>query len=91
MDSPGYCAQYCTYTVMENESRNIISIATVDKRQTRRNSVVMEKKAFVDSMTQLLTELKVVEVCMDAHVQISSLMGKQALLSVCISGNVMVC
>ena len=75
MDSPGHCAQYCTYTVMENESRDIISVFTVDKRQTQRNSVIMEKKAFVASMTELLSELKVVEVCTDAHVQISSLMG----------------
>lgn len=76
MDSPGHCAQFCTYTVMENESRDIISVVTVDKRQTQRNSVIMEKKAFVDTMTQLLTELKVAEVCTDAHVQISTLMGK---------------
>ena len=75
MDSPGYCAQYCTYTVMENQSRDIVSVVTVDKRQTGRNSVVMEKAAFVESMTELLSELKVVEVCTDAHVQISSLMG----------------
>ncbi|XP_044185534.1 uncharacterized protein LOC122965488 [Thunnus albacares] len=28
MDSPGHCAQYCTYTTMENESRAILSIIT---------------------------------------------------------------
>lgn len=73
MDSPGYCAQF---TVMENETRDIVSVVNVDKRQTQRNSVVMERKAFVDSMIQLCEELNVVEVCTDAHSQISSLMGK---------------
>ncbi|XP_026061558.1 uncharacterized protein LOC113045398 isoform X1 [Carassius auratus] len=31
MDSPGHCAQYCTYTAMENESREIISVITGQK------------------------------------------------------------
>ncbi|KAL7389630.1 hypothetical protein ABVT39_007412 [Epinephelus coioides] len=77
MDSPGHCAQYCTYTVMDNKSKDIVSILTVDKRQTDRNSVIMEKKAFVDTMTQLITEVKVVEMCTDAHVQISALMDRR--------------
>ncbi|XP_067304915.1 uncharacterized protein [Pseudorasbora parva] len=29
MDSPGHCAQYCTYTTMENESKEIISVVTI--------------------------------------------------------------
>uniref|UniRef100_A0A671USX1 Uncharacterized LOC115574863 n=1 Tax=Sparus aurata TaxID=8175 RepID=A0A671USX1_SPAAU len=76
MDSPGYCAQYCTYTAMENDSQEIISIVTVDKRETGRNSVVMEKEAFVRTVDRLLEEVKLVEVCTDAHVQISALMNK---------------
>lgn len=76
MDSPGYCAQYCTYTAMENDSQEIISIVTVDKRETGRNSVVMEREAFVRTVDRLLEEVKLVEVCTDAHVQISALMSK---------------
>ncbi len=78
MDSPGHCAQYCTYTAMENESREIISIITIDKRETQRNSVIMEKEAFIQTVDMLLTEVKLVEVCTDAHVQISALMSKFA-------------
>lgn len=40
---PGHCAQYCTYTAMENESQEILSIITIDKRETQRNSVIMER------------------------------------------------
>ncbi|XP_026133574.1 uncharacterized protein LOC113112325 isoform X2 [Carassius auratus] len=76
MDSPGHCAQYCTYTAMENESREIISVITVDKRETGRNSVIMEREAFVRTVDTLLNEVKLVEVCTDAHVQISALMNK---------------
>ncbi|KAG5281254.1 hypothetical protein AALO_G00069120 [Alosa alosa] len=74
MDSPGHCAQYCTYTAMENESREILSVITVDKRETGRNSVIMEREAFVRTVDTLLNEVKLVEVCTDAHVQISALM-----------------
>lgn len=79
MDSPGHCAQYCTYTAMENESREIISVITVDKRETGRNSVIMEREAFVRTVDTLLNEVKLVEVCTDAHVQITALMSKLPL------------
>lgn len=53
MDSPGFCAQYCTYSVMENDSKDIISMVTVDKRETARNSVIMEKEAFIRTFDTL--------------------------------------
>ena len=34
MDSPGFSAQYCTYTTMDNDSKEIISIVNIDKRET---------------------------------------------------------
>ncbi|KAK1891048.1 S-adenosylmethionine decarboxylase proenzyme [Dissostichus eleginoides] len=46
MDSPGFCAQYCTYTAMDNDSKNIICMINIDKRETQRNSVIMEKEGF---------------------------------------------
>ena len=33
-DSPGHCAQYCTYTLMDCECKSIVSTITVDKRET---------------------------------------------------------
>ncbi|XDV33212.1 hypothetical protein PO909_003727 [Leuciscus waleckii] len=76
MDSPGYCTQYCSYTAMENDSKEIISVVTIDKRQTARNSVIMEKEAFVTTMDKLLGEVKIAEICTDAHTQIASVMNK---------------
>lgn len=64
---------------MENESREIISVITVDKRETGRNSVIMEREAFVRTVDTLLNEVRLVEVCTDGHVHISALMSKLAL------------
>lgn len=47
---------------------------TVDKRQTNRNSVVMEKEGFVRTMDALLPEIPV-KVVTDAHRQISALLS----------------
>ncbi|XP_035679337.1 uncharacterized protein LOC118417746 [Branchiostoma floridae] len=75
MDSPGHCAQYCTYTALDNESRSIVAIEVVDKRETDRNSSVMEKDGFKKAMDDLLDKgVPITEVCTDAHPQISSLM-----------------
>ncbi|KAG1928002.1 hypothetical protein F2P79_023847, partial [Pimephales promelas] len=78
MDSPGFCAQYCTYTIMENDTKEILSLVNVDKRETQRNSVIMEKEGFIRSFDQLYHEVKLAEVCTDAHSQISALFSRAA-------------
>ncbi|KAG1927355.1 hypothetical protein F2P79_024293 [Pimephales promelas] len=77
MDSPGHCAQYCTYTTIEQESRDIIHIVSVDKRETSRNSVIMEKECFVRTMDALLPNVKIKEVVTDAHPQIMALLNPE--------------
>ncbi|KAK7151613.1 hypothetical protein R3I94_008067 [Phoxinus phoxinus] len=74
MDSPGHCAQYCTYTTIEQESRVIVHIVSLDKRETNRNSTIMEKECFVRTMDTLLPEIHISEVVTDAHPQISALL-----------------
>ncbi|XP_030268504.1 uncharacterized protein LOC115579134 [Sparus aurata] len=74
-DSPGHSAQYCSYTTMELETREIVHVATVDKRQTNWNSNVMEKEGFIQTVEKLTKEIKVVEFCTDAHVQIEALLN----------------
>lgn len=74
MDSPGHCAQYCTYTTIEQESRDTVHIVTIDKRQTNRNSVIMEKQGFIKTMDALLQKTPVKEVVTDAHRQITALL-----------------
>lgn len=56
MDSPGHCAQYCTYTIMENESKKILCILTMDKRMTGKNSCTLEKSLLPERFTVPLTE-----------------------------------
>ncbi|KAK0144638.1 hypothetical protein N1851_016980 [Merluccius polli] len=72
-----HCAQYCTYTTLEQESRDIVHIVTVDKRETNRNSVIMEKVCFIRTMDTLIQEIPVTEVVTDAHPQISALLSKE--------------
>ncbi|XP_014670470.1 PREDICTED: uncharacterized protein LOC106811400 [Priapulus caudatus] len=75
MDSPGFSAQYCTYTFMENESHKILTLRTLDKRTTERKSVNMEKMGFNSALQELLEkELKVDEVVTDAHMAIGACM-----------------
>ena len=57
--STGHTAQYCTYTTMENESKDIISVVTVDKRQTSNNSVIMENHAVIQTFDSLLEDLNI--------------------------------
>lgn len=76
MDSPGHCAQFCSYTFMEYETKKILSIVTMDKRMTDKKSTVLEKACFLKGLRELLAKnLKVVEVVTDAHPQIESLMS----------------
>ncbi|KAJ0060515.1 hypothetical protein NL108_014994 [Boleophthalmus pectinirostris] len=73
MDSPGFCAQYCTYTMMDNDTKKIVYMHSSDKRETQRNSVTVEKHCFLKCMDEIMKDLTVKEVCTDAHSQISSL------------------
>ncbi|TDG95950.1 hypothetical protein EPR50_G00242870 [Perca flavescens] len=60
---------------MELDSKEIVYVATIDKRQTNWNSNIMEKEGFIQTVDKLTKDLKVVEFCMDAHVQIGALLS----------------
>ncbi|KAK3085827.1 hypothetical protein FSP39_009247 [Pinctada imbricata] len=78
MDSPGHSAQFCSYTFMENDTKKILCIITMDKRLTGRKSTNLEKACFLEGMKYLRDEgIRVVEVVTDAHVQISALMKRE--------------
>ena len=47
MDSPGFNAQYCTYTLIDNKTKDIATIAFVDKREVDSKSTNMEKLGFI--------------------------------------------
>ncbi|CAL8342127.1 unnamed protein product [Arctogadus glacialis] len=58
---------------MDNDSKEIISIVNIDKRETQKNSVIMEKEAFIRTFETLHQEIRLQEFCTDAHSQISAL------------------
>ena len=77
MDSPGYCAKYCTYTLMEYSSKEILDIVVIDKREADLKSPTMEVKGFTRLMSKLIQAgLNIVEVVTDAHLQITSTMSE---------------
>ncbi|XP_078031473.1 uncharacterized protein LOC144467044 isoform X3 [Epinephelus lanceolatus] len=60
MDSPGFSAQYCTYTTMDNDSKQIVSTVNIDKRQNMRNSGALEKEGFTQTLETLGKEVNIV-------------------------------
>ncbi|KAL3888117.1 hypothetical protein ACJMK2_000497, partial [Sinanodonta woodiana] len=66
-DSPGHSAQYCSYTIMEDVSKKILTIHTLDERMA----------GFQKAMTELIEKgINIKEVVTDAHVGIRSVMKR---------------
>lgn len=62
---------------MDNSSKKIISIITMDKRETGKKSTNMEKGCFLKAMEDLRDNgVVVAEVVTDAHLQIGAVMSK---------------
>ena len=81
-DSPGFCAQYSTFTFMENVTKKILCIKTVDKRETDRKSTNMEKEGFKRALAELQAkDVGVKEIVTDGHPGIALLMRKYIQLS----------
>ena len=77
-DSPGHCAQYCTYSFADMEMNSILSLNVVDVREIEgRKSPNMERVGFERRLHELLTsKMDLKEVVMDGHSEISALMSK---------------
>ena len=74
MDSPGHCAQYLQYTMMEEATIDILWIEFVDKWEAALKSLNMEPLALRRAFTSLLRAgMSIAEVDTDAHVQIPKL------------------
>lgn len=77
MDSPGHSAQYCTYTVMEYENKDILACEIINKRETAMKSTAMEKEGLKRCLQKLLDRgIIVQELCTDASISIASMIGK---------------
>ena len=75
MDSPGFCAKFCTYVGMCNDTQKILALDVIDKRENKLKSTNMEKEdlvPFVNRITKAGVLIK--EIVTDAHSQIIKFM-----------------
>ncbi len=76
-DSPGHSAQYCTYTLLEQHTKDILAIVVIDKRETGLKSSTMELAGLRRGIKELREKgHTVAEVTTDAHPQITSFFSK---------------
>ncbi|WAR05813.1 hypothetical protein MAR_021182 [Mya arenaria] len=74
-DSPGHSAQYFSYSVMDNETKKVIMVKTVDRRETDRESVTIKKvplKACLEDLLQ--NQVNITELITDGHLGIAAMM-----------------
>ena len=77
MDSPGHSAQYCTYTIMEYESKDILACEILDKRMANLKSASMEKEGLKRGLTKLLNGgILIDEICTDGSTTIAAMISK---------------
>ncbi|XP_053381540.1 uncharacterized protein LOC123530848 isoform X1 [Mercenaria mercenaria] len=78
MDSPGHSAQYCTYTLMENDTKDLLCSIIIDKRMTDLKSTNMEKEGLIRGLRTLRENRVVVkELVTDASTTIAAMMKNQ--------------
>ncbi|XP_072172010.1 LOW QUALITY PROTEIN: uncharacterized protein [Diadema setosum] len=76
-DSPGFCSQYCTYTVMDHDSKEVVDVEFLDKRQAHDKSTTMEPMALIKALDKIKAlGLSVKELVTDAHPTISAILRK---------------
>ena len=81
MDSPGFSAQYCTYTLIniDNDTTDIATIVFVDKREVDSKSINMEKLGFIKGIEAVRQQgVNMDEVVTDSHIQIMALISKKS-------------
>ena len=67
-DTPGFCAKYCTYVAMRDDTKDIVWIEIIDKRETALKSPNMEKEGLIRTLKALEKAGVVVkELVTDAH------------------------
>lgn len=77
MTIPGNSAQYCTYTMMDGQFKEILP-HNHGQGQSGKKSCTMEKACFTKTMNDLLeNHVNIEEVVKDAHIQIGAVMSKK--------------
>lgn len=75
-DSPGKCAKFCTYTIMEVSTNIIIHSETVDKREVQNRSPNMEREGASRALSYLKDKVNIVEMTTDASTSVTNLLGR---------------
>ena len=77
MDSPWHCAHHCTYTMTDNDTKKIVGMQTLDKRETENEKYQFIKKCGFERVLQdTRSNRNVLEAVTDAHLQIGDSMSK---------------
>ena len=75
-DSPGKCAKYCTYSLIEQDNNLIVYMEILDKRKVRLQSPNMEREALLRSLSYLSEYVNIEEVITDAFNSVTKLLCK---------------
>ena len=76
-DSPGHCAKYGTYTMLDVKSNKIVDFKVVSVCKVK-NSNAMEKKGFIETLNTIEeADVDVVGVSTDSHPQIKKYMREE--------------
>lgn len=75
-DSPGHCAKYCTYVLMEQFLSLIVDIENADKRETGGVSSNMEVFCFRNLLERIAGKLNISETVTDASTTVIALVRR---------------
>ena len=81
-DSPGQCAKFCTYTLMETSKNVILQSETVDKREVQNKSPNMERLTVDRAIRDLKDKVNVVEVTTDSSTAVTKMLCKVTVCAI---------
>ncbi|XP_041482953.1 uncharacterized protein LOC121429788 [Lytechinus variegatus] len=77
-DSPGFCARYLTYILMAHDTKDVVDVQVVEKRETGGKSPLMELEGLKRGLNKLEQEgVQVDELVTDAHPSITRYMREK--------------
>ena len=75
-DSPGFCAQFCVYSLMEAMTKVIVDLEVKDKRETGGASTTMEVAALKTLLERLIESMEIGEITTDASTSVMAMVKK---------------
>ena len=75
-DSPGKCAKFCTYTLMETSSNMILQSETIDKGEVQNKSPNMEREGVDRAIRHLKEKIDLLEVTTDSSTAVTKMLCK---------------